>query len=303
MSKTAISGPMIVYGQPPLVAGMVSDYNPDLSPSIFWGGVALLDPRLGYFPGGNDSNPVNAFACTGTYCVLDQAPSTISAVNIAAAQVPVAATPMTLVSASAAGITVGQTVMNAATGQNVTGLLVIDGLPGLVTFGSNASPSMYDPTKAVARNLRFTSVGNDSSGTATIRGFDIYGYPMTETVTLSNATIASGKKAFKFVQSITPGGTLSGSNLSVGTGDVFGFPLRVDDFVYGEIYWNGALITANTGFVAAVTTSPATAITGDVRGTYAVQSASDATKKLQVFLDVKVANLGSVAGLFGVTQF
>lgn len=302
MAKTALSGPMIVYGQPPVVNGMVTDYNPDLAPSFFWGGIALLDPRLGYFPGGNDANPVNGFAATGTYAIIDQAPSQLAANNIAAAQVPVAATPMTLVSASGAGITVASSVTNFATGQIVTGLLAIDGAPGLVSFGTNASPSLYDPTKALSRNLRFTSVGNDSSGTVTIVGYDIYGLRMTETVTLSNATVASGKKSFKFVQSITPGGTLSGSNLSVGTGDVYGFPLRIDDFVYSEIYWNGALITANTGFLAAVTTSPATATTGDVRGTYAVQSASDGTKKLQVFTDIKVANLGSSTGLFGVTQ-
>jgi hypothetical protein len=95
---------------------------------------------------------------------------------------------------------------------------------------------------------------------------------------------------------------LSGSNVTVGTGDVFGFPLRADFVHEVSIYWNSAAITASTGFVAAVTTSPATATTGDVRGTYAVQSSSDATKRLAILIRPSVANISSTAGLLGVTQ-
>jgi hypothetical protein len=51
-----------------------------------------------------------------------------------------------------------------------------------------------------------------------------------------------------------------------------------------------------------VTTSPATTTTGDVRGTYAVQSATDKTKRLFFYQNPPVTNIGSVAGLFGVTQ-
>lgn len=302
MAKSALSGPLVVYGQPPLVAGISSDYNPDLGPSMFWGGIGLFDDRRGYLPGGNDTDAIYGFSSTGTYNVIDQVPSTLSAVNISAAVVPVAGTPLTLVAASGAGITVGQTVFNPATGQNVTGLLVIDGLPGVLNCGGNAFVNAYDPAKSLSRNLRFTSVGNDSGATATIVGYDIYGFRMTETVTLSNATVASGKKSFKFVQSITPAGTLSGSNLSVGTGDVFGFPLRSDSFFFSKIVWNNAVITATTGYLAAVTTSPATATTGDVRGTYGVQSASDGTKRLTIFMDIPAANICTVIGKFGVTQ-
>lgn len=302
MAKTAISGPILVYGQSPIVGGMVSDYNPDLGPSFFWGGTALFDARRGYFPGGNDTDDIFAFSQTGRYCVLDQVPSTISAVNIAAAQVPVAATALTLVSSTAAGITVGQSVLNPATGQTVTGLLAIDGVPGVVTYGTNTNFNLYDPTKAIARNVRISSVGDDSAATATVVGYDIYGYRMTETITLTSGGVGAGKKAFKFISSITPAGTLSGSNVSVGTGDVYGFPIRVDAFLgYTQVVWNGAVITAVTGFVAAVT-STASPTTGDVRGTYAVQSASDNAKRLIAFVDVPVANVGTVSGVFGVTQ-
>lgn len=302
MAKSAFSGPLLVYGQSPIVGGMVSDYNPDLGPSFFYGGIALMDYRRGYFPGGSDTDDVYAFSQTGRFNVIDQVPSTISAVNIAASQVPVAGTPLTLVSSSAAGITVGQSVFNPATGQTVTGLLAIDGVPTPITYGSNTNFNLYNPATAIARNVRITTGADDSAATVTVVGYDIYGYRMTETIALVSTAVASGKKAFKFISSITPAGTLSGTAITVGTGDVFGFPIRSDSFFFANIAWNSAFITATTGYVAAVTTNPATATTGDVRGTYAVQSASDNAKRLIVFVDVPPANIGSVTGVFGVTQ-
>lgn len=292
----------MVYGQPPLVAGMVSDYNPDLAPSVFWGGTAMLDNRRGYFPGGNDADRSYAWANNGEYTTVNQVPSTITTANIAALQVPVAATPLTLVAASGAGITINSSVTNIISGVVTTGLRVIDGVPGVVTFGTNAQFAMYDPTKALSRNVRITSAGDDSAATALVVGFDIYGQPMSERITLTNASVASGKKAFKFISSITPAGTLSGSNVSVGTGDVYGFPLRTDFFGDVRIFYNSTLITASTGYLAAVTTDPATTTTGDVRGTYAVQSASDNSKRLQIFQTVPVNNLGTTTGMTGVTQ-
>ena len=124
----------------------------------------------------------------------------------------------------------------------------------------------------------------------------------------SNAGIASGVKAFKYILSITTNADVA-TTVKVGTGDVFGLPLRVDSFAYADVVWNNTAVTASTGFVAAVTTSPATATTGDVRGTYAVQSASDGTKKLQVFITCNTAtminntNSSTFTGPYGVTQF
>ena len=87
-----------------------------------------------------------------------------------------------------------------------------------------------------------------------------------------------------------------------------GFPLRIDTFSDAQIFWNSALITASTGFTAAVTTDPATGTTGDVRGKYGVQSASDGTKKLVLRVTPKPSALAatnglSMTGLLGVTQF
>jgi hypothetical protein len=59
-------------------------------------------------------------------------------------------------------------------------------------------------------------------------------------------------------------------------------------------------ITSQTGFVPAETTNPNTPLLGSTRGTYALQSASDGTKRLTIFQHLRGANAGSVAGTFGV---
>lgn len=303
--------PVVVYG------GRYSPGNTGLSPragiSLFVGGFGLLDPRYGYNVTGVGAV---GWAAVGDMIILDAAPSTLSTVAIAAAQVPVANTKLTLVAASGAGITVVTAATQAAVIPSLSvppvGALVIDGLPGTKTLGLPLIQSSlglsytnsYDPTKAIARNVQIASVGNDSTATFLVSGADLYGYPMTETITGANAGTAAGKKAFKFVYTITPAGTLSGANVSVGQGDIYGFPFRLDDFFYSTIFWNGALITATTGFLPAVTTSPATSTTGDTRGTYAVQSASNGTKRLQILAIPSVANLNAsplYVGFTGVT--
>lgn len=300
MPTSDFTGPFGVFGASPY-----SDSNPSIAPSVFIDGVALMDTR---FPHDPDGNGYWGWYGTTYIPVIDAVPSTISAVNIAASQTPVAATPLTLVAATGAGVTVGQSIINSLTKQTVTGLLVVDGAVVQQTFGATRiAVNAWDPANIITRNVRITSVGNDSAATFVIRGYDAYFFPVSETVTGANAGIASSKKGFKYIASITPAGTLSGSAVTVGTGDVYEFPLRVDTWGYVQIYWNSALITATTGFTAAVTTT-ATATTGDVRGTYAVQSASDGTKRLQIFVTPSVANVGlttvgTCPGLVGVNQF
>lgn len=304
MSKSAQPGPLIIFGQR-LPLGSAGPTNPDLAPSLFWGGSGLFDPRGGY-------NLVRAgalgFLGTTGIAVVNAVPSTISAVNIAASQSPGAGA-ITLVSATGAGITVLAAALVVWPSGNTipVGALALDGAPGLVAFGipdlatGYTSVSLYDPTKALARNVRITSGGNDSGIVFTVNGYDIYGFPMTEAITGPNATLASGKKAFKFITSVTHTGSVA-TTVTIGTGDVFGFPIRSDFFSENEIFYNSAGITANTGYLAADTTSPATTTTGDVRGTYGVVSASDGTKRLVIYASPSVANIGSNTGLFGVTQ-
>jgi len=301
MAVTAFAGPLIQFGQSPFVG---QEYNGERGPALLDQGSALMDPRqpFAYLPGNNVGSAAMGFLNAGPYVVVDQAPSTLAANNIAVSAVPISGTPFTLVSSTAAGITAGVSITRADTGATVTGLLAIDGAMGTVKFGQGQTVQIWDPTKAISRAVKIVSGGNDSAGFFTVNGYDVYGYPMSEKITGANIGTATGKKAFKYISSVVPGGTMSGSAITVGTADIYGFGLRVDDWFYVEIFWNSAFITATTGFTAAVTTDPATQITGDVRGTYAVQSASDGTKKLQVSVTTPVANLQTVKGLFGVTQ-
>ena len=307
MGVSAEQGPKVIYGQrPPIGSG--GSNNPDCGPSMVWGGWCLLDGRVGY--------NVTRQGAVGWYgedavCV-DQVPSALTTTGIAAAQVPVSGTPLTLLAATAGGITVlTAPVVVWASGNTIpVGALAIDSLPGLVQLGNLAQLSTgvtrlnaYDPTKAVSRAVTITSVGNDSAATVTVSGADLYGYPQTQTLAMGNAAAVTTTKTFKFIYSITPTGTLSGSNVSVGQADVYGFPMLAKSWgAYVSIFWNNAAITANTGFVAPDTTSPATASTGDVRGTYALQSSpSDGTKRLQFVITPAVVNTTTNIGLFGQT--
>lgn len=314
MSISAWKGPLVAFGQSILAGsglGQPSDPSGSRSPSLFDQGLGIMDPRAPYAynpgqaTGGSTVGDRGAYGWWGVthIAICNQAPSTISAVAIAAAQVPVAGTALTLVSVTGGGITVSTSITSASSGATVTGLLAIDGAMTAVQNGVSGGNFFWDPTKAIARAVQITSVGDDSAATATVAGYDIYSYPMTETITLTNAGVATGKKAFKYIASITPAGTLSGSNVSVGQSDVIGFMLRSDLFQYLRIFWpDTTLIAANTGYTAAVTTDPATATTGDVRGTYALPVASNNTRRLVMFLQVPLANTGTAAGLVGITQ-
>lgn len=276
--------------------------NDEPGPTMSPYGVGLLDNRSQFTYSPGQAAGSKTYGWMGTDVVaIDQAPSTISAVNIAAAQAAVSGTPMTLVAASGAGITINTTITNAATGKAVTGLRAIDAAMGSVGFGPSATIQLWDPGKSVARNVRITTNADDTGGFYTVAGYDIYGFPMSERITGVSSGVAAGKKAFKYIASVTPSGTIASTLASVGTGDVYGLPIRVDRLPYTTVWWNNAANPAGT-FVAADATSPATTTTGDVRGTYLVPSASDGTKRLVVFIALSPASSQTTITQYGVTQ-
>lgn len=278
------------------------------APSIMFGGVTMQDPRYGYKSGGGTEN--NALldiglGLMGDTLTADQAPSTLAVNNIAVAAATTSGTNMTLVSASGAGITVLAAALRIPqTGLTVPiGKLAIDLSPALVYFGNNRSTAVPDPTKNLARCIGITATSGAVGGAFLVSGYDLYGYPQTEKITVasspSGSTTTNGKKAFKFLSTVTPQVTDTKS-YSVGTSDVFGFPLAITEFPLARLGWAGSPVTSSAGFVAAVS-STATNTTGDVRGTYAVQSASDATKVLQILQTITPANITTMSGYFGVT--
>lgn len=321
MSIEAKAGPVLRWGQmPPAAAGFPPpDYNSDRAPQGDDLGSGLIDPRFGYRIGGW-FNPSNALGqgvpnpqaiitlMASELVAVDQVPSAIAVNNIAAAANVVNGTPMTLVAASGAGITVmSSALVIPQTGLIVpTGNLAIDLLPGLVSFGTTGAIACVDPTHNIARAVAITGAVSATGGTFLVAGLDLYGQPQTEAIVAgAGAVTTNGKKGWKFIASVTPQFT-DAHNYSVGTADIYEFPYRIDFFPYATVGWNNAIIAASTGFVAADATSPATSATGSVRGTYAVQSASDGTKRLQMFLSLSVAALAAVTptnfvSIFGVT--
>jgi hypothetical protein len=143
-----------------------------------------------------------------------------------------------------------------------------------------------------------SSNAGDTTQTATVYGTDVYGNAMTETIAFNGTTAVAGQKAFKTVTRVAISAALAG-NANVGTTDVFGLPFRVDSRNYCLTAWNGAFVTTGT-FAAADVTSPATATTNDVRGTYLVPDAADGTKRLTLWMYIEDAD--TVTGLYGVTQ-
>lgn len=207
---------------------------------------------------------------------------------------------------SATSITV-----NDAAGTTVTTLAVgtcNDALTGCDPYLVAGHGRFFDPTQGIARNVTISSNAGSSANVVTVVGYDIYGVRMTEAISFAGGAVTtSGKKAFKYIQSITPATTDAGHLMSAGTGDVYGFNVRNDKFEDVNIFWNAGFITANTGWLAGVLTSPATTTTGDVRGTYAVQSASDGAKRLAVFISLPLFNLvnatpANFESLYGVAQ-
>ena len=143
------------------------------------------------------------------------------------------------------------------------------------------------------------------ASTVTISGYDQYGAPMTETLTFTAGTTSkavAGLKAFKYIYSfaITSAADSTTNTLNMGWGDVLGLPYKLpalSDFFTNGTYFNEVLEATAPTVVAGVTTT-ATATTGDVRGTVALNSAMDGSA-VSVWYRTDPT---SEETLFGVTQ-
>lgn len=164
----------------------------------------------------------------------------------------------------------------------------------------------------VARCLTATGqIGTVTATSLTVRGIEETvltdgtlgpGLPMQFTFNspVSGLTTTS-TKAIRYVRSVTAG-TNTTSGVSLGVSDTLGFPYKVANYGDVHINWNNVWVTSSTGFTAAVTTSPSTAATGDVRGTYALQGAS-ADGALAFRAYIFVLDPDTEIGLYGKAQF
>jgi hypothetical protein len=208
----------------------------------------------------------------------------------------------------AAGTSGSQLTITASLGNSTLNAIAAERTP----FGSAGTIQLWNPLALTARAVSVTTsvatVG--TTNVFTVAGYDIYGFPMSEAISVPSTSVSgttvNGKKAFKFITSVTPSVTDATTSYSVGTTDIIGLPIRSDFFGDNLIVYPGTgatnVVTSVTGYTAAVTTT-ATTTTGDVRGTYALQTAaSTGTNRLIVRQSPALYNISSATGLFGVTQ-
>ena len=169
--------------------------------------------------------------------------------------------------------------------------------------GASATGGVATFDYARTVNVDSTDAG-DTTQTVTVTGTDYWGQAQTETIALNGTTLVAGQKSFKTITAAAVSALLTG-NLTVGNEDVFGLPYRVTDAGYLlRTGWAGAVANDAGTFAAADTTSPATATTNDVRGTYAPSSAADGSRRLVIAIGLTGLQAGPNAtqtGAVGVT--
>ena len=246
---------------------------PQFGDDIFLG--PALGPNAGFGSDGNPAPMSQGVGPMGRVFVWDVVPLTLQAAGLAAAQAVGAA---------------GNLALTAGTG--VT----------RITLPSGSFSYVLDCARCVT--LVSANAG-DTTQTATVSGFDYLGAPMTSRVTLNGVTTVVTSKAFKQVTQIAISAATAG-NISAGFNDRLGIPLRVTDVGYVQnVKWSATLAADAGTFVAAVTTDPATVLTGDVRGLYTPSSAANGARRLVMTIAVPGIGCGPQAtriGAFGVTQ-
>lgn len=173
---------------------------------------------------------------------------------------------------------------------------------GSAPDGSGRAVILFD----VPRCPSLTSAGgnNFSAVNFTATGFDFYGRPLTAKRTGPNGSTVNFTKAFQSLLSIVPDTTDGVHNVSAGSSDIFGLSFAAVDAGYVLAKWANALDLDAGTFVVADTTSPATSLTGDTRGTYLPSSASDGVKRLVIWQHLWAAQCGpnaTVTDALGVT--
>jgi hypothetical protein len=138
----------------------------------------------------------------------------------------------------------------------------------------------------------------------TVSGYDYYGQAMSEVITVTVAgTAVTGKKAFYQVSSVTIAG--SATAVVVGTSDVLGLPVRVFNVSYVASVKSNNTLAQDAGTFVAADTATATTTTGDVRGTYAPDTASNGIVRTTMGILLPAIAVGPNAtrvGALGVTQ-
>ncbi len=128
----------------------------------------------------------------------------------------------------------------------------------------------YNPREMLARSVSVQSVtAIQNAYSAVVSGWDVFGNPMTEVVSAITAQTAFiGRKAFKYISSITSGTTVANSQtVAFGLSDTFGLPIRADYWEEIQVTWNGVAMANFSGFIPGLAGTTVANSTTDVRGT------------------------------------
>lgn len=320
MTITALSGPVVQFGTTLSstsgtgLSGQDYEHNPQRGPMVADLGDAMMDPRAAYSyaPGG----AALTYGFFNNVGMVDYVPVTANAsAFVAAATVSTGISTYTLTASSANG-TYSTTIVAPETGKASETLLAIESTAAYLTFGSAgyASVAVWNPGAGAGRNITIKLSSNGDGGSFTVAGRDVYGYKVTETIAAGSTNLA-GTKAFKYISSITNTTTPTSTGVSIGFGDVFGFPLAVpyvglNALVSVNSSANNSSITnlSTTTTVLASTVATQTSTTPDVRGTYASSTATNGVIRLQMQVTPAASAIAAItstnfAPLFGGTQY
>lgn len=138
---------------------------------------------------------------------------------------------------------------------------------------------------------RIVQVTSTATGDVTITGRDYLGQIITQTVTCIIGNVST-LKAFKKLDKITSVSVTG--NVSIGPGAKLGLPFTCAE-IFNE-YADGVAATEGT-LTVPVSTNPATAATGDPRGTYTPGTTLNGVKRVE--LNARFTNR-LTGGLYGV---
>lgn len=321
MTITALSGPLVVFGTVTTssagtgLLGNDMEHNEDRAPSFFDLGVALADPRVAYAydPGGAPSAINLGFYGGGA--TVDYVPITANTSAFqATATGSSGVSTFTLAAASSAGGTYSTTITAPETGKVTGTLIAIDSTAAYLSLGAAGTMEMWNPAAGTGRNIVIKPSSNLDGGTFSVAGRDMYGFKMTETIAAGSTSLA-GKKAFKYISSITNTTTPTSTGVSIGFGDVFGLPLYCPyagsavSMGFNSSATIAGLVPASTAnFIVGSTAATQTSTTPDVRGTFTSTTATNGAARIQITVYptaqlIATVTSTNIAPLFGGTQF
>jgi hypothetical protein len=321
MSITAYSGPIVQYGTVATstagtgILGQDVEHNDQRGPMVSDLGDGFMDPRVAYAYQPGSGVTAKTFFFFNNQAVVDFVPHAInSSAFVASSIVSTGVTTYSIPSSQSSNALITTTIVAPETGKTSESLLAIDSTAAYVTFGSDGTIAAWNPGAGTGRNITIKFSSNTDAGSLTVAGRDMYGFKMTETISIGSNTSFAGLKAFKYVSSITNATTPVSTGVIIGIGDVFGLPLYVPYNGYNaQVFTTAASSLVSILSTAALTlgfpsTGTAVSTSADVRGTYPSSTATNGTIRLQMVITPAASGVAAVASsnvtpLFGATQF